>query len=287
MAVSCQTVISLVEKFAPKRLACEWDNIGLQIGHPACQVERVFLSLDLNDEVLEEAVANRADMLIVHHTPFFKPLKNLRSDLPGGKLITEIIRNNMVLYTAHTNLDATWGGVSDVLARMLNLQDIRTLSDSWPIVPVEKLVGVAYDVYPLINEGKIAGLGRVGRLSNATTLAEFIAVVKEKLAVCALRYCGDLNKPVEKVAVCGGSGADFIAQAVFAGADVFLTADVKYHEAQEALAANLALVDAGHFATEQPIIPVLADFLRTELGEKEVEIAVSIISTDPFCFDKG
>ncbi len=372
MAVSCQTVISLVEKYAPKRLALEQDNIGLQLGQPAQQVEKLFLSLDLKSEVLNEAVAFNADMLVVHHTPFFKPLKHLRSDLPTGKLISEIIRNDMALYTAHTNLDAAWGGVSDILAQKLNLQDVRTLSDSrqqklyklvvfipreytqrvheaicsagagWignysdcsfrldgmgtfrplagaqpfighegeleqvgetrleTIVPDEKISGVikamlhahpyeevAYDLYPLANEGKTAGLGRIGRLPHALTLAEFIAVVKEKLAVSSLRYCGDIHKQIEKVAVCGGSGAAYIAQAAFFGAHVFLTADVKYHEAQDALAANLALVDAGHFATEQPVISVLADFLHAELVEKGVEVAVSQSCTDPFCFDKG
>jgi len=372
MAVSCQAVISIVEKYAPKRLAYEWDNVGLQIGHPAQRVARVFLSLDLNEEVLAEAEAFEADMLIVHHTPFFKPPKQLRYDLPNGRLIAGIIRKGMSLYAAHTNLDAVRGGVSDILANRLGLGEVKVLSEDWrrklyklvvyvpqdytekvheavskagagwigaysdcsfrlegtgtfrplegtepfigsqgrlekvaetrfeTIVPEEKVSAVlkamqkahpyeevAYDLYLLENEGETAGLGRIGRLPAPLTLAQLIATVQERLPVSSLRYCGDRERIVEKVAVCGGSGASYISKAAFAGADVFITADVKYHEAQEALAANLAVIDAGHFATEQPVLGALADFLRAGLSDQDVQVAVSAICTDPFRCDKG
>ena len=369
MAVSCQTIVNLLEGYAPKKIAEEWDNVGLQIGSPSQSVSTVYLSLDLNEAVLDEAAALGAEMLVIHHTPFFKPLKNLRTDLPGGKLIQKIVQQGINLYTAHTNLDATVGGVNDVLASKLGLQQVELLTESWQeklyklvvFVPIEftekvrnaicqvgagwignyshctfgimgtgtflplegtqPFIGhkgklekvdetrietiipesrlsrvvkamlkahpyeeVAYDLYPLANEGKKAGIGRIGYLSNTVRLKEFIDLVKEKLALSMVRYCGDLEKKVEKVALCGGSGASYISRAAFLGADVYLTADLKYHEAQDALARGLALVDAGHYGTEQPVIATVAAYLQQELIKNEVKVYVSQINSDPFCF---
>lgn len=368
MPVSCQTVISILEKFAPRQSAEEWDSgIGLQIGDPRQKIKSIFLSLDLDMRVLQEAKAAKAEMLVVHHTPFFKPLKNLRSDLPNGRLITEIIKNGMALYTLHTNLDAVSGGVNDVLAAKLKLQDVAILSPGskqklyklvvytpleyneqvrqalskagagWignysdcsfqvkgtgafkpqegtdpfigtigklerveeirleTIVYEQKLSSVvkamikahpyeevAYDVYLLANEAVTAGLGRIGQLAEPVTLEKFITIVKENLAIDTLRYCGEKEKMIRKVAVCGGSGMYYWQQALFAGADVLLTADIKYHDAQDAIANGLALVDAGHFATEQPVMPVLADILENGLHRKDVVLTISKTCTDPF-----
>jgi dinuclear metal center YbgI/SA1388 family protein len=367
MVVRCQTVVQLIEKFAPKYLAEDWDNIGLQIGDPSQEVKKILVSLDLNMEVLNEALSLGADMLVVHHTPLFKPLKNLRTDLPLGRLIAKIVENRMSLYTAHTNLDSTWGGVNDVLAQKLKLRDVEVLSSGWqqklfklvvfvPVDYVEKVreaissagggwignysdctfqlkgtgtfrplsgtnpfIGeqgkleyveevrletiipeeilskvvktmlkahpyeeVAYDLYPLANQGKSAGLGRVGCLAAPLSLADFIDLVKASLSLSHVRYCGDLNKTIRKVALCGGSGASLIPQAVFAGAQVLLTGDIKYHEAQEAFSQDLALVDAGHFATEFPIVHVVAHFLCQQLAKEDVQVFVSRINTDPF-----
>ncbi|MGI6588832.1 MAG: Nif3-like dinuclear metal center hexameric protein [Peptococcia bacterium] len=369
MAVSCQTIINLVEKYAPKKIAEEWDNIGLQVGSPAQSISCVFLSLDLNEAILEEAQTLGAEMLVVHHTPFFKPLQNLRTDLPQGRLMQKIVQQGMVLYAAHTNLDATVGGVNDVLARKLELLQVELLTESWQeklyklvvfvpreytekvseaicragagwigkyahctfrtngrgtffplegtqpfigqkgklenveetrletIIPearLKRVIGallkahpyeeVAYDLYPLVNEGEKSGIGRIGFLPQSLTLKEFIHLVKKRLALSMVRYCGDLEKTVEKVALCGGSGASYLARAAFLGADVYLTADLKYHEAQEALTRDLALVDAGHFGTERPVLDVLATYLQRELGQKGVQVVVSQVNSDPFCF---
>lgn len=369
MAVSCQTVINIIESFSSKKLAEDWDNVGLQVGNPAQPVTCVFLSLDLNEEILEEAVAVGAEMLVVHHTPFFKPIKNLRTDLPSGRLLHKIVQHNLVLYTAHTNLDAAVGGVNDVLAAKLGLEKVELLTENreeklyklavfvpneytekvseeicragagWignyahctfrtsgtgtflPLEGTNPFIGqagklekveetrletiipetrlsrvikamlkahpyeeVAYDLYPLVNEGQKTGIGRIGLLPKPLTLKEFIELVKERLTLATVRYCGELEKTVKKVALCGGSGAGFIGRAAFLGAQVYLTADLKYHEAQEALAQGLALVDAGHFGTEQPVIAVLAEYLQRELAQENVNVVFSKINSDPFRF---
>ena len=142
---------------------------------------------------------------------------------------------------------------------------------------------VAYDLYPLVNEREKAGIGRIGYLSKVLSLKEFIALVKEKLFLSMVRYCGDLEKKIEKVALCGGSGAGYISRAAFLGADVYLTADLKYHEAQEALARDLALVDAGHFGTVAGSGNSGCLF-TSRVVEKDVKVVVSQINSNPFGF---
>jgi dinuclear metal center YbgI/SA1388 family protein len=173
MAVSCQTVINLVEKSAPKMMAEEWDNVGLQIGDPAQSVSCIFLSLDLNEEIFQEALAAGADMLLVHHTPFFKPLKNIRTDLPGGKLIAGIIKQEMALYTAHTNLDAADGGVNDTIAAKLNLQKVKILAESWQERLYKLVVFVPRDYTEKVSEAICrAGGGWIGNYSDCTFRVE-------------------------------------------------------------------------------------------------------------------
>lgn len=367
MSVRCQTVINLIEKLAPKYMAEAGDPIGLQIGEPDQNIHKILVSLDLDNAVLKEAEEWGADLIVLHHTPFFKPLQNIRTDLASGNLMARIIRNNMALYTAHTNLDSARGGVNDVLAQLLGLTKVSLLSTSWkqklcklavfvpeshsdivrealtsvgagwlgnysdctfkvkgtgtfrPLdgtnpfigqtgqlaevqeVRVETIISeelleqavqvmlkvhpyeeVAYDVYPLANLGESTGLGRIGYLPEPMTLKEFLTLVKEKLELRTLRFCGNPATKVAKVAVCGGAGASLLSVAVSAGADVFLTGDVKYHEAQDALAQNMTIVDPGHFATEYPVIPVLAEYLRGLLGGEKVEVKAATINTDPF-----
>ncbi|HHX77059.1 MAG TPA: Nif3-like dinuclear metal center hexameric protein, partial [Firmicutes bacterium] len=124
----------------------------------------------------------------------------------------------------------------------------------------------AYDIYPLKNESRPAGLGRVGFLPAALTLEELAEKVKRSLKVSMVRVVGDRKKKVEKVALCGGSGGDLIVFAREAGADVFVAGDIKYHQAEEAASLGLAVIDAGHDATEAPVVPWLASFLEERLA---------------------
>lgn len=258
MAVSCQTIINLLEAYAPSKIAAEWDQVGLQTGRPEQAVASVFLSLDLNETILAEALRQKAVMLVVHHSPFFEPVSQLRTDQPKGKLLQKVLQEDLVLYTAHTNLDLAQGGVNDVLAQHLTLQQVEPLTET--------------------------GWGRCGLLPQDLTLEKFIDLVQERLAPVGIRYCSAGQKTVKKVALCGGSGANYWPQALSLGADVYLTADLKYHEAQEAVSHGLALVDAGHFATEYLVMEVLANYLRENLKEKEVRVIVSQVNSDPFCF---
>jgi len=365
MSVRCQTVTSLIEKFAPKNLAEDWDSIGLQVGNPAQEITGVLVTLDVNHDVLSEALLLGANLIVSHHPVIFKPLKNLRLDLPQGQMMAELIKNDIAVYCAHTNLDSAREGVNQVLAELLELQDIQVLNadkseklfkivvfipeshtnavreamtkagagwignysdctfsvqgmgtfkasegcnpflgeigvlEKAAEVRLETIVRenhlnkvirsmiqahpyeeVAYDIYQLANAGTGYGLGRIGRLPQKVKLAQFMEKVKKALCVNALRFGGDTEADVEKVALCGGSGSKFIHKASFAGADVFLTGDVKYHEAQQALELGLNFVDAGHFATEIPVVGKLAQWLRDALIQDGLSLPVHISRTN-------
>ncbi len=284
----------MLEKYAPSFLAEEGDNIGLQVGDPNQTISGILTALDFNDAVLKEAVSLGVEMVVVHHTPFFKAQKDLRADRPIGRLLAGLVKRDMAMYAAHTNLDVVCGGVNDVLAEALGLKDISVLET---IVPEERRAEViqamleahpyeevAYDLYPLVNRGEKAGLGRVGRLPAPMSLLDLACLVKKRLHIDNLRYCGDKELLIEKVAVCGGSGISLYRRAAACGAQVIITADVKYHEAQEVLECKMVLIDAGHFATERPAMDSLAGYLTDKLTNEGVRVHASQINTDPFCF---
>jgi len=370
MSVKCQVIIEAIERLAPKYLAESWDNVGLLIGSPAQKITKLLVTLDVTQAVVAQAVQDGIDMIITHHPILFKAVTSIRTDLPQGQIVASLLKANIAVYAAHTNLDIATGGVNDILASKLNLQDTQPLAVSYTeklcklvmfvpnthmevvrraiseagaghvgnyshctfsssgegsfvpldgsrpfigsngvveyvqearletIVPekisrrvlkamlkVHPYEEVAYDLYPLVNSGHSLGLGRVGKLMAPMSLAEFITQVKMALGIEFVSVAGSREKTVNKVAVCGGSGAGFIHKAAFAGADVFVTGDVKYHEAQDALDAGIVVIDAGHFATEKPIVPFLAEYL-TACGTTDkwaVDISVDIVNKDVFC----
>ncbi len=347
MSVKCQVIIEALERLAPRRLAEEWDQVGLQLGSPAQDIHGILVTLDLTEAALEEAKEKGANLIVCHHPLIFKPVAQIRTDLPQGKLLTRLLKEEIAVYVAHTNLDIAAGGVNDVLARRLGLKEVNGLSvtgreklvkivvfvpktheekvaeammkagaghignyscctfraagvgsflaheDAKPylgrpgkmemveeirletIMPelisrrvvramlaVHPYEEVAYDLYSLENEGRAYTLGRIGALPETMEMEPFLSLVKTALQVDRLRFAGGQSgKMICKVAVCGGSGASLIGKAAFAGADAFITGDVKYHEAQSAETAGVLVVDAGHFATEWPVVASLSDYL--------------------------
>lgn len=366
--ISCQTLVQILEKWAPKKLAMDWDNTGLAIGDLSGEVSRVLLTLTVTPKSVEFAAKNSYEMIISHHPLFFSPLKSLKRDTALGKIIYKAIKNDIVIYSAHTNLDVASGGINDILAERFNLEQVQVLKQTYreslfklvvfvpiayadavrnamcdagaghignyshctfntdgigtfvPLAGTSPFIGeqnklertdeirietivpegilkrvinamikahpyeeVAYDIYPLENPGKEFGLGRIGYVKEPITLKEFCKTVKHKLNIPYLRVIGDLNKKISKVALCGGAGADLIQAAAFFGADVLVTGDIKYHEALDAEDLGLAVIDAGHFATENIVLPALKEYLekQTKLLKKEVKISV-YEDVDPF-----
>lgn len=369
MSVKCQVIMDELDRIAPRYLAESWDNVGLLVGSPLQDVSNLMVALDVTGDVIKQAIATHTDMIITHHPFIFKGIKNVRADLPHGRLLTELIKNDIAVYAAHTNLDIAVGGINDVLANRLHLADIEVLSSSHsdkliklvvftpkshaesvrraiseagagyignyshctfatdgvgtflPLADTNPFIGtagvleqvaevrletvlpekisqrvlnamfkahpyeeVAYDLYPLVNDGPKIGLGRMGNLPTTKLLAVFANDVKKMLGINWVKVAGPSDKAVRKVAVCGGSGASLIQTAALAGADVLVTGDVKYHEAQDAVSAGIAIIDAGHFGTENVIVDHLGQYLdeRACQGKWGVEIVTDKSSKDIF-----
>ncbi|WP_031513364.1 Nif3-like dinuclear metal center hexameric protein [Desulfofalx alkaliphila] len=371
MSIKNKQIFKMIEELAPKHLAEEWDNVGLQIGSAANEVQRVLLALDIDEEVVQEAEYHRAQLIITHHPLLIKAIKNINVDTPKGGLIARLLSKGITVYAAHTNLDSAAGGVNSVLAEKLGLQDIHVLhvtgtekyiklavfvpaedveqvaaalsgaGAGWignysdcsfrtagvgtfrpgegtnphigeqsklefveevkieTIVPQEKILPVikamiaahpyeevAYDLYPLQNRGPAYGLGRIGTLSREQNFGEFARHVKELLGLEVIKAGGPSDKTIKTVALCGGSAGELWPKAAAKGADVFISGDIKYHTAQDIIAAGLCFIDAGHFHTEFPVIEKLYNYLTSRCAENnlEIEFIISKSQKDPFVY---
>ena len=265
--LSCQVVMNALERIAPRHLAEDWDNTGLLVGSYAQKVERILVALDVDDIVVAEAIERSADMIVAHHPAIFRGMKQLRTDLPLGRRLAALLTHGVAVAAAHTNLDITRGGVNDVLAERLGLEKLSTF------------------ITTAQADGSAESLGRIGTLPAPVAIDDFAHSVRERLGVSHVRLVRAADRPVRRVAVVGGAGAEFIDTAVRRGADVYLTGDVKYHEAQRAAEQGMHLIDAGHFGTERPVLPVLADLLRAELAAEHGTVEILVTETQRDVFD--
>jgi dinuclear metal center YbgI/SA1388 family protein len=268
--VPLRDVLAALDARYDPALAEAWDAVGLVCGDPDEPVRRVLFAVDPTTAVVDEALEIGADLLVTHHPLLLTPVHGVPADDPKGRLVHRLVRGGAALFVAHTNADrAPAFGVNDALAGALGLVEA---------VPLE----------PVPDDPR-AGLGRVGRLPEPTTLRGFAELVAGVLPVTAggVRAAGDPDRPVRTVAVCGGSGGSLVDAAGAAGADVLLTSDLKHHAVSEALESEgPALCDVAHFASEWPWLPVAADVLRRDLPEG-VEVAVSRCRTDPWTWHVG
>lgn len=258
MAVHFKEIIAEMERVAPLGLKEAWDNPGLLVGEPDKDIASVLLTLDVTAENVAYAVDNGFDAIISHHPVIFSGLKALRTDTYDGRMFASLLSHGLSVYCAHTNLDSAVGGVNDVLAHILELEDVR----------------------PLGAEGTSAAMGRVGVFHEAMKAAEALVFVKNKLNRPVLAYGGAVTEAeIRKVALCGGAGTSFMAEAAAAGADMFVTGDMKYHDAQEAEKEGILLVDGGHYGTEFPVVFELQRILSAAGGEKNWHVDFIVDST--------
>ena len=252
-------ILLFLEKIAPNSMKMDWDNVGLLCGSKVKEVNKIFVALDPFESVCDEAIAFGADLLITHHPLIFQPVKSVTDDCSIGRAILKLIRSDISAINAHTNLDCAPGGVNDVLAQTLGLENIEVICPS----------GVD-------EEGRPWGLLRKGSVASQS-LTDFLAHTKNSLGCQGLKYV-DGGKPVCKVAVGGGACAGEFRDAVSAGCDTFVTSDVRYNQFWDAKEMGLNLIDAGHFHTENPVCPVLAEKLQAAFPE--ITVAVSKNHTD-------
>ena len=244
-------IINSIESVAPRSAQEEWDNSGMQVGDTGREVSSVLLTTDITEDVVNEAIICGCDLIISHHPLLFHGLKQVCGQTPQARIVEMAIKHDIAIYSAHTNLDSVIGGINTKLAERLGIIDYRILIPNNPNI---------------LNNP--TGLGVIGRLPQPMRYEDLIAYVRETLDCTYVRYTRPKSEMIQTVALCGGSGVEFIDQAIEQGADVYLTADCKYHEFQDA-EGRIGLIDIDHWYTERHAREIFRDIL-SPLGIKTI-----------------
>ena len=247
-------ILTFLETLAPRSMKMDWDNVGLLCGGRNRPVTKILVALDPFEGVCREAAGWGAELIVTHHPLIFQPLKAVTDDTAIGRAIQLLCARGISAINAHTHLDCAPGGVNDCLAAALGLTEVRVITPSG----TDEL-------------GREWGLLRQGTVPKQS-LTDFLPKVKAALHCDGLRYVSG-GKPVDRVAVGGGACASELQDAVNAGCDTFVTSDVKYNQFWDARDLGLNLIDAGHFPTENPVIPLLAEKIAGAFPELTVKIS--------------
>lgn len=235
-------IYDAIDRLAPFWLTMDFDNTGILVGDRNREVSCALLALDCTPAVVEQARQLGAQLIVTHHPVIFHPLKRVNEDA----VVYLLIRSDIAVISAHTNLDIAQGGVNDALASAIGLRDCRGLE--------------------LLNEQTGAWLGRIGTLPEPLSPEAFAAHIKACLNAASVKFAA-APRAIRTVALCSGSGADCLDAAISAGADALLTSEVKQHEYLAAAAAGISIFDAGHFDTEDIVIEPLRDYLAKEIPD--------------------
>lgn len=347
-------IMTVLEKLAPCHLAESWDNVGLMVGSKEEEVDKVLCALDVNESVVDEAIGKGAKCIVSHHPFFFAPLKKLNLDDTKGRMIKKLVKNDIAVYSMHTNYDIAKGGLNDYLCELLKLKEVKVLAPTgsrtfckvviyvptthlevvreaiirynectignyrgctfsgqgegsfMPLEGSNPFIGttnklekvaenkiefmaykdevaylikkikavhpyeeMAYDVYDLVDLSEPIGLGRVGKFEAPISFEELITQIKKVFKVPYIRVTQETHKPIKSVAICSGSGSDFIKQAAFK-ADVYITGDMQFHKGQMAKELGIPVIDIGHYASENIAMTHICAYLKENLKHLEV-----------------
>ncbi len=240
-----QEIFEYLAGIAPLALQTDFDNSGFLVGRHDQQVSEVLLALDITDAVIEEAIQTKSSLIVSHHPVIWKPLRSVTDEGAGAKVL-KMIEHQIAAICMHTNLDIAEGGVNDVLINRLGACVTGSLDKD--------------------------NCGRIGHLQEPLQLPAFLSSCKEALNANGLRYY-DAGRPVFKIAVMGGAGADALEDAWRAGCDTYVTADVKYHQFQQASELGMNLIDADHFSTENPVMQQLAAALQERFPSLRIRLS--------------
>ncbi len=263
MVPRIRDILDRLDKIAPTVLAEPWDNPGLQVGSYSQEITKILLSLDPTLKALKSAQRRNAQLLFTHHPLIFKPLSSLDINTHPGNVIVEAVKSRVSVIAAHTNLDMAKGGINDILADLLELQNVEVLDKK--------------------DEAEYAGLGRIGDLPVALRLSVLVEKVQRLFGSELVKVVGREDEQIRRLAVVGGSGGNQVSLAFKKGADLLVSGDIGHHHALDAESLGIALIDAGHFHTEKAAFGIFAERLRamaTEWGWK-VAIEVDEEETDP------
>ena len=354
-------IIDCIEEFAPPALQESWDNSGLITGNPETKVHSALISLDVTEEVINDAIEHGDNLIIAHHPIIFSGIKRLNGYSETERVVIKAIKHDIAIYAAHTSIDIVKNGVSWRMARKLGLVSVDTLSKGkgllkkfvvyvpqshadlvrdalfdagagnignysscsfnsagygtfkgnesttpfagnpgefhteeeikietvFPFYLQSKVISsvlkvhpyeeVAYDIFPLENKHDSIGLGVTGYLKDEMPAREFLESVKE-IFHCQVKYAGEINKMIKKVALCGGAGSSLISDAIHSGADIYITGDIKYHQFFDA-GEKMIVADIGHFESEQFTKELFYEIVTNKFSK--FAIRLSDVQTNP------
>jgi dinuclear metal center YbgI/SA1388 family protein len=361
MSASLKDIVNLLESRYPSAWAVTGDRVGLEVGHPGQQIEAVLVALEATPAIVAEAGQRGAQLLLTHHPLLYQPLKDVREDRPGGRLLAALIRAGLAMVSCHTNLDIAPGGLNDYLAQQLELTGVEVLSpttrDPWyklvVFVPggyedrvrqalgdaglgvigryshcsftssgqgayrplpgaqpfrgeVGQLAGaeesrleiltpesllpaalaslkathpyeeVAYDLYPVRHPGTPLGLGRIGAWPEPRPFDRVLALVKQVFGVETVQVWGRPPREVQRLALCGGSGGDLLADALSRGAQLYLTGEVRHHQVLPSPSQDFAVAAVGHFASEVVFMASWGRELQELFQEAQLRLEVMV-----------
>lgn len=235
-------IMRILEENFPIKNSEEWDNIGLLVGNAENEIKKVQFSIDVTLNAIDNAINNSVDLIIAHHPIIFKAIKNIKEDNVLGKKLIKLIKNNISVYCLHTNLDSTLGGLNDYILEKLEIKESKILD---------------------FEENNNFGIGRIYTLDKKINLEDYIEKLKEKLEIKNLRLISnDLNKEIKKIALINGSAMSYWRKAKLKNVDLFITGDITYHDALDALENNLSVIDFGHFESEHFFFEILEKKLK-------------------------
>jgi GTP cyclohydrolase I len=255
-------VIRAMDELAPSFLKEDWDNSGLQIGHPEWPVAKIMVALDPVLHVVEFACENHVDMLVTHHPLIFEPLRSINASTPGGKIIQTALAHKLAIFSAHTNLDMAKNGTNDILAERIGLKEIGPLMRE----DQDATHGNASSGY---------SFGRIGIPDKVLSLWQLAESIKRDLDMESVRVAGPSDLKITKVATCCGSGSGMMELFLSSDAQVFISGDLKYHDARDAEAMGVGLIDIGHFTSEYLMINALARDLNVVLVKQGFDVRIS------------
>ena len=251
MHLKVEDIKNIMEEYAPIALKESFDNVGLMIGDEKSEVTSILVALDCTLEVIKEAKAKGCNLIFTHHPPLFLKPSSITTDTLTGNKVLELIRNNINVYSSHTNLDSTEDGLNDIITKILGF-------DKWSIISPSENNHTSKEM---------AGIGRVVQLEKPVVLKELCDHVKEKLEAASIRYCGEDNKVIQKLAIINGSGEDFFEASRKHKVDCIITGDTTYHYVSDINELGIAVIDAGHFETEWPAMKIAAKNLEAKLRQ--------------------
>lgn len=248
--MKCDDIIRMINKIAPERFANDWDNTGLLIGSRNKEVKTIYIALDATDEVIQEAIANHADILITHHPLIFSKQKNVLTDDFIGRRIIELIKHDITYYCAHTNFDVCL--MANLAADQIGLEEVK---------PLDVLFR---------DKSRELGIGALGIFTTSHTILGCCEMLKSEFDIPNVKVFGELHQNVTKVAIVPGSGKDEIETAIKAKAEVLITGDIDHHSGIDAVARGLAILDAGHYGLESIFVSFLQQYLQQSCKDEKV-----------------